>query len=385
MIVRRIIVTNKYVSRTRRIMMKKYLVLSLVALVLLLSGCTSDQGENPDHQNPNEVQKEQAKQDKPEKPVEQEVEQETETPKESEKETITISDYYPMGENVRYVYEGIGNEYASYDVYHDYVSDHKVQQRVNNGGTVLARIVEIKDGKLIKTFSREETYYRENLLASENGEEEVLLMEPLKTGTTWKLTDSRVRTITNLSAEVSTPSGNYQAIEVSTEGPNGRALDYYAHGIGLVKSIFSSEGMEVSSSLSKIEENVPLVQTISFYYPNNDDYRLEVVNKEISFHTNDITRKVLEQAYKPVLTENTKINSLYLNQDNNVYIDLNEAFLTEMIAGSGMEGAIVQSIVNTFGHYYGVEKVSLTIDNEPYSSGHIEMEKGEFFNVTPVE
>ena len=218
--------------------MKKYLIPSLVALVLLLSGCTSDQGENPDHQNPNEVQKEQAKQDEPEKTVEQE----TETPKESEKQTITISDYYPMEENVRYMYEGIGNEYASYDVYHDYVSDHKVQQRVNNGGTVLARIVEIKDGRLIKTFSREETYYRENLLASENGEEEVLLMEPLKTGTTWKLNDSSFRTITNLSAEVSTPSGNYQAIEVSTEGPNGQTLDYYAHGIGLVKSIFIQKG-----------------------------------------------------------------------------------------------------------------------------------------------
>ena len=76
---------------------------------------------------------------------------------------------------------------------------------------------------------------------------------------------------------------------------------------------------------------------------------------------------------------------MYLNQDNNLYIDLNEAFLTEMNVGSGMEEAILQSIVNTFGHYYGVEKVSLTIDNKLYSSGHISMEKGEFFNVTPVE
>ena len=40
---------------------------------------------------------------------------------------------------------------------------------------------------------------------------------------------------------------------------------------------------------------------------------------------------------------------------------------------------ILRSAVNTFGHYYGVEKVYLTIENEPYSSGHITMNKGEFF------
>lgn len=372
--------------------MKKYLVPSLVALVLLLSGCIIDRGNNPNPPNSNEVQKEQQEQEKPKNQVEP---KETQTPKESETETetFTIAEYYPIKENVRYVYEGIGNEYASYEVYHDYVSDHKVQQRIDNGGTVLARIVEMKDGQLINTYSRAEAYYRENLLDSKNGEEEVLLMEPLKVGTTWKVNDSSVRTITNLSADVSTPSGNYKAIEVSTEGPHGQTVDYYAKGIGLVQSLFSSEGMEVSSSLSKIEENVPFVQTIPFYYPNINDDRLYYKSKEIQFHTNDITRKVLEQAYKEnipdsvnaVLTKNTKINSLYLNQDNHLYIDLNQAFLTEVIAGSGVESMILQSIVNTFGHYYGVEKVYLTIDHEPYSSGHISMNKGEFFKVTPTE
>ena len=54
-----------------------------------------------------------------------------------------------------------------------------------------------------------------------------------------------------------------------------------------------------------------------------------------------LTKKVLETAYKElvnddiekVFSENTKINSLYLNKDNNVYIDLNQAFVSEMNAG----------------------------------------------------
>jgi len=370
--------------------MKKYLLISLLALVLFLTGCAVDRGnDSPNHNGSNPVQEEQ-KGNEESNDTENE---QKDTPNESETESITIEEYYPIEENVRYVYEGTGNEYASYDVYNDYTAEQKVQQRVDNGGTVLARIVEVRDGKLIHTYSRGEAYYRENLLGSKSSEEEVLLMEPLKEGTSWKLKDSRVRTITNLSADVTTPSGNYQAIEVSTEGPDGKTLDYYVEGIGLVQTLFQSNGMEVRSSLSKIEKNVPLVQSIQFFYPNIDDDRLYYKNIEISFHTNDITKMVLEKVYKEnvpdsmnrVLTKNTKINSLYLNQDNNLYIDLNKVFLTEMSAGSGLEMMILQSIVNTFGHYYGVEKVYLTIDNELYESGHISLNKGEFLTVTPME
>ena len=63
---------------------------------------------------------------------------------------LKIKDYFPMKKNTRYVYEGTGNEYASYDVYNDYINGDKVQQRVNNGGTVMANVIEIKDGQAHK-------------------------------------------------------------------------------------------------------------------------------------------------------------------------------------------------------------------------------------------
>ena len=56
----------------------------------------------------------------------------------------------------------------------------KFEQRVDNGGTVIANVFELKDGKLTKLYSRGEAYYRENLLKLKNDEEEILLMEPLK-------------------------------------------------------------------------------------------------------------------------------------------------------------------------------------------------------------
>lgn len=303
--------------------------------------------------------------------------------------TLSISDYFPIKDNVRYTYEGKGNEYASYTVFNDYTADGKVQQRVDNGGTVSAKVLEIKDGKLTRLLSRGEAYYRENLLDKKDDNEEVLLMEPLAKGTTWTLKDGRVRTITGTSADITTPSGSYKAIEVTTQGPKDKTVDYYAKDTGLVKTVFTSGGNEVTSALSKIEENAVLKQKINFYYPNANNNILNYKVKEVSFKTNDTTRKVFESTYKEVanssnskvLTTNTKINSLYINKDNMVYVDLSNEFLTELNVGASFEEEILQCIANTFGKYYGADKVILTINNNLYQSGHIAFEKGKYIKV----
>ncbi|MDP4106536.1 MAG: hypothetical protein Q8935_16485, partial [Bacillota bacterium] len=118
----------------------------------------------------------------------------------------TIEDFFPLKQNTHYVYEGTGNEFASYDVYNDYISGEKVQQRLNNGGTTKVNVVELTSGKLSKVYTRGEAYYRENLLNQKSDNIEVLLMEPLKKGTTWKLNDGSTRSITNSGVEVTTPT-----------------------------------------------------------------------------------------------------------------------------------------------------------------------------------
>lgn len=365
--------------------MKKFFSLFVVIfLAALMVSCQSDKnnaGEN-NSSSGNNNQNENGEKNNSDKNSDQN-EENPKTP------LLKIKDYFPTNNNTRYVYEGIGNEYASYDVYNDYINGDKVQQRVNNGGTVMANVIQIKDGRLTKVLSRGEAYYRENLLTQSADNGEVLLMEPLQKGTKWTVEDSKVRAITNTSFNVSTPAGNYQTIEVTTEGPNDKTIDYYAKNVGLVKSVFISGDSEITSTLSKIEENVPLIQTITFYYPNIEDGKIYYKNKEISFNTNEITRKVLEEAYKEqannqigtVFSPNTKINSLYINNDQHVYIDLNQEFINEMSAGAGYEGMILQALANTFGHYYNAERVYLTINNKLYESGHFSMQKGEYLKV----
>ncbi|WP_163194694.1 GerMN domain-containing protein [Clostridium thermarum] len=300
-----------------------------------------------------------------------------------------IEDYYPFLADTVYTYEGMGSEFAANTLSVDYIKGNKIQQRIKNSGTELVRIIEKVNGELKIIFSREECYYREDLTSKQPNREEILLKEPLVKGNSWTLDAGRKRTITNVNIDVSTPSGNYKALEVTTEGSNSKTIDYYVLNKGLVKSVFRSDSLEIISSLKEIETNKPLTQKINFYYPNNVSDKLSVIQQEVTFNTNDITKIVLEKQFKNppsnelirLMAPKVKINSLYLNNDGMVYVDFTDNFVTEMNLGSGYEGMVLQGIANTLGKYYGIKKVYITLDGKPYSSGHIIMEKGEAFNV----
>ncbi len=309
--------------------------------------------------------------------------------------SATVGDYFPIEEDVGYTYQGAGNEYASYRAYNDYTSETRLQQRVDNGGTVVAKVFSVSDGKLLQTFSRGETYYRQNYL-SKADEAEVLLMEPIAVGTTWTLEDGSTRTITSVSAQISTPSGDYTAVEVTTEGTDNASRQYYAKGVGLVKVVYPMGDTEISSTLSAVEKNVPLKQTVRFFYPDAEGSGIVYEEREVEFRTNDDTGKVLAAAYKEapagtsaVLLGSTEVNSLMLGDDGKVVVDLNAAFLTEIKTVPESEEMILRSIANTFGYYFGTDQVILTVEGKPYDSGTTALAEGEaletdFSNAAPV-
>lgn len=310
-------------------------------------------------------------------------------------EEVSIEEYYPIKENTKYSYEGEGNEYASYTVFMDYSSDDRVQTRTNNGGTEVVNVLEVKDDQLTLLYSRGETYFRQNFLNDEYEGGKILLKGPLKEGSSWDYDENTIASVTDLSKEVVTSLGNYQALEVTLEGEQGKTVNYYAKDVGLVKTISSGEGYEVSSTLSSIENNVPLIQTITLFYPNIDG-SLDKIDVQIQFKTNQEPIDVIEEVVKDlsvheIFSPNTKINELRFDkEENSVHIDLSKDFITGMNAGSSFEALILQSLTNTLGNYYGVQEVYITIDGGPYESGHIIIEEGEpstvnYDNVNPGE
>lgn len=307
----------------------------------------------------------------------------------AETKTKKIESFYPFLSNVEYNFQGEGNEYASYSQYVDYIQGNKIQLRVNNGGTETVNVLELLNGQLTLVYSLNECYYRESFINKAPNKNDILLKEPLKKGTTWTLSDGSKRTITNMEADIAADFGTYKCIEVTTEYKDNTRKDYYAENMGLVKTISESKDYKVSSTLKKIEKNVQFTQNVQLYYPNISDDKIHSVEQKLIFNTNDITRKKFEEYFKKspnsslgkLISVNTVLNCLYLNKDGRVYADFSKQLVSEMNAGSGFEAMILQSITNTLGHYYNVKQVYITVEGNPYSSGHIYMKKGEAFTV----
>ncbi len=300
---------------------------------------------------------------------------------------LTLDDLYPFEADVTRVYQGSGNEFAWFDQYVDFLEGDRIQLRENNGGTEIVRVLEKKDGVLREVINLPETYYKENILSKEPNTDRILLQEPIAVGTSWN-NENESNTITAVDKEIQTPYGTFRAVEVTrkaeSDGSEYTNIDYYSEGLGLIRTVNLGDGYEVTSSLEKLERGMPRTKVVNFYYPNANDERIFLYRKEIAFTTNDIPRNKIVEAYKnlpkeaaPVLSKNTAVNYLYLNQDGMVYVDLSQQFIGEMNAGGGYESLILQSLANTLGDYYGADKIILTVDGKTYESGHILLEKFE--------
>ncbi|NLC67745.1 MAG: GerMN domain-containing protein [Clostridiaceae bacterium] len=304
-----------------------------------------------------------------------------------------VADYFPFIENLHMAYKGIGNEYAEYKTYVEYIKDNIMQVRNLNPGTNLAVVYEIKNGELRRVLNRGEVYHRYDYTALKDDKEEVLLKEPIKVGTLWELKDGTKRSITSLDKEISTPLGNYTALEVTSDGPYSVITDYYVKDIGYVKRIFKSkeDDFTVTSELEKIERNVPYKERIRIYFPDFNNDKVAYINSEIAFLTNQDVEEVLEKAMKQVpegsgltgvFSDNTRILDIALDDNNDmVTVDLSSHFVTEMNAGTSLESMILKSVVNTFGEYFQKTRVKIKLEGKPYSSGHMLMGPDDYFTV----
>lgn len=364
--------------------MKKLTWISLtVVILLMITACGKNKIDSPATGAPEtpevSFEEDEAEPEAPAGSAETPMEEETGT-------SYLIDELFPFEEDVYRVYEGKNNEFAGYDEYVDFMEGNRIQLRRYNGGTEIVSVLEKTDGMLVEIINRGETYYKENFLNKKPEKNNILLKEPLRLNATWE-SDGFTSEVTGVDVEVKTGIGTFKALEVTrvdNDDDTVTTVQYYVKGMGLVKTVDITEGFEVSSTLSKMEGNAVRKKFVNFYYPNAQDERIFLYRKEISFTTNDIPKILIINAYKdlpkeavPVLTKNTKVNYLYLNQDGMVYLDLTKEFLQEMNAGSGYEGLILKSLANTIGDYYGVDKVMMTIDGKTYESGHIVLEKFE--------
>lgn len=69
-------------------------------------------------------------------------------------------------------------------------------------------------------------------------------------------------------------------------------------------------------------------------------------------------------------------------KDNDILtVNFGDKFVNNLGYGAGIEGQILQSIVNSLGYNFNVSKVYITVDGKPYASGHIISNENEPFSV----
>lgn len=374
--------------------MRKILTLTLLSVLLVsLSGCA---GQAKDEElNDNElVAEEPAVKDNTDNQTKDQSEDEdleTEEEKEVDSEEVeTILNYYPFVKNRLMKYEGKGNEYAEMETMVEYMEEDLVQIKTTNAGTNVVNVLEYKDGTLKQVFGEGEFYHIENMLDASRNMDNILLKEPIEVGNSWEDAEGNKVEITSLEHDLDLPYGKYKALEVTTSYENNAVKkDYYIKDIGYAGNIYIDGDLEVETSLKDIEDQGIQIP-VKVYYPLIDETASKYISKNIDFKTNDDTKIILEKLLKnpdsdkvmPAIPENANINKINLNRDNwNLEVDLSEGFIEDMNAGSSYEIEIVNSIVNTLGSFYDIERVYLTVGGKPYASGHLELLEDEYFEV----
>lgn len=318
--------------------------------------------------------------DSPEEEVLENKDPETEETKEISQ---VLTNWLPQLNDVRYTYEGTGNEYASFTWSPQFNQENKYQVAKDNGGTTVVEIYEYREDAIVRIFSRPETYFRDNFAdigtIDQYSDNEILLKKPLALGTSWT-TEGADYEITAIDKEISVPAGDYTTLEVTAQYEDAIIKRYYAEQVGLVYEWTETSGLEIESALAAVEKNVAAVIPLTIYQADDQLLGLDRIPVTIELATNEPARLALQTLFTGeasefaniyLLPEGTEINYLFLNKDGIVEVDLSKEYIDNMNVGSSGESFYLTGLTNTLTQYYGVEEVLLTIEGENYKGGHI--------------
>ena len=306
-------------------------------------------------------------------------------------EDKSIASYFPVKENTLYVYEGDWHELASHEIYNTYLTDNIIQRRLKTSQSEGIEILSFEKDEIKVIFADAGVYYYENLTNVVPSLDFVVLREPLELGNSWSMDETKTREITNVSVEVETPMGTFDALEVTIRHIDGAEdKEYYVKDLGLVKYVFKrANGVQNETVLTEVVEDTGFQRSFLYYSPDNEENSIISEERNLIIHTNTDLKNQFEAEMKTdtrntmaLFTENTKINLLEVDRTKSlVHLDLSEDFITERSIGGGIEALILQSITNTLCHFYQVYNMQITIDGGVYESSHFTIEMGEFLEI----
>jgi len=295
----------------------------------------------------------------------------TDTPNQTNDDSA-MSDYFPILTNTNYHYESPAGADFTQDIYVTYTNGNIIQRRAASAKVPTTEVLQIQNGEVHLIYGDPNYYFYENITTAEPIMDMLLLKEPFEQGQKWTQDASGQCEITAMDVPVTTPSGDYTAMEVTTKFSDGRQQEeYYAKGVGLVKTAYTTnDGQNIEISLTSIDKNAVLTVPADFYYPDpTQDSGFSKEERDININTNCDLVKLFNGQMKTAgaagyvwLPGSTVINSIEVDRGNDtIILDLsdNEGVSTQ-------DG--LQAIANTLGQFYGVSKVRPTANGGDYTT-----------------
>lgn len=173
-----------------------------------------------------------------------------------EPEEESLLGFYPLKEGNMWEYEGEGMEYASFIQKVLFSSGNRHQVTIDNGGTVIANVIEERKDSIVNTYRSGEAYNNENILDKPSNVNIIMLQAPLKEGNFW-ISEENHYEIVDTKADVSVPAGEFKdcvAVKVTFKDQTSNMVYYYKRGIGMVQSEFRTDvGDLITSKLKRYE------------------------------------------------------------------------------------------------------------------------------------
>jgi hypothetical protein len=164
--------------------------------------------------------------------------------------------FYPLKVGNLWVYEGDGMEYSTFVQTVAYKKGNRYQINIDNGGTVMANILEENRDNIINTYKSGEIYNNEELLDKGRNVNIILLQAPIEKGNFW-ISEENHYEIIDTAVDLKVPAGRFKdciAVRMTFKDNTSNMIYYYKRGIGLVQSEFRTEaGDLVTSKLKRYE------------------------------------------------------------------------------------------------------------------------------------
>ncbi|MDU5108419.1 GerMN domain-containing protein [Clostridium sp.] len=130
-------------------------------------------------------------------------------------------------------------------------------------------------------------------------------------------------------------------------------------------------------------------EDVKIYYYDAVSDKIVYINTTININGNNASELLVDELKKspgtdisPSISSEITLNSSNLDKDKStITLDFSSNFVSAQNLGGGAESSTLTAITNTFGDYFDVENVIITLDGSPYLSGHILMNEGEAFKV----